>query len=150
MTETNPITGEVTEDIGMELVPLNLAALSEDELLEMFPTPMQAMGALIHARSTNARAPHALNAYRAKLRTAENAMRVTLAKVVRDLADEYPRANMTERRMLAHADERMIAAQDALDTAWLLYEFARDYAKAIAQDIEVLRSINANLRPEHR
>ena len=80
MTETNPITGEVTEDIGMELVPLNLAALSEDELLEMFPTPMQAMGALIHARSTNARAPHALNAYRAKLRTAENALLRCLQK----------------------------------------------------------------------
>lgn len=147
---TDTTTGEVTDGPGMELVPLNLAALSEEQLLELLPTPIQAAGALIHARTANARAPHALNEYRGKLRDAEKVLRVATAMAVRDLAVEYPRATLTERRMLAVVDERVISAQDAVDTAWLLYEFARDYAKSIAIDIEVLRSLNANFRDEHR
>jgi hypothetical protein len=146
----DPITGEVTEQPGMELVPLNLAALSEDDLLAMFPTPIQAAGALLHARAVNARAPHALNEYRGKLRSAERDLQLATAKTVRDLAGTFPRATLTERKMLAVEDERVRAAQDEFDTAWLLYEFARDYAKSIAQDIEILRSVNANFREEHR
>jgi hypothetical protein len=146
----DPITGEVVDEPSMELVPLNLAALDEDELIAMFPTPIQAAGALLHARHVNARAPHALNEYRTALVKAENMLRLALAKTVRDLATEYPRATLTERKLLAVEDERMKTAQDERDTAWLLFEFARDYAKAIAQDIEVLRSLNANFRTEHK
>lgn len=142
----NPITGEVEP---MELVPLNLAALNEDDLIAMFPTPIQASGALLHARHVNARAPHALNTYRSQLVTAEKHLRIAIALAMRDLAAEFPRASMTERRLLAAADERVVTAQDARDTAWLLLEFAKDYAKAIANDIDILRSINANFRQEH-
>lgn len=149
MTEVDPITGEVIDSPGMELVPLNLAALAEDELLALFPTPVQAAGALIRARAANARIPGALNEYRGKFRAAENAHKLALAKAVRDLAVEFPRATLTERRMLAVEDERVKAAQDDLDTAWLLFEFARDKAKAVTEDIDILRSINANFRQEH-
>ena len=148
MTEANPITGEVS-DAPMELVPLNLAALSEDELVAMFPSPIQAAGALIQARRVNARAPHALNEYRTQLMTAERELRIATALAVRDLVAEFPRSTITERRLLASDTERVNEAQEARDTAWLLLEFARDYAKAIAQDIDILRSLNANLRVEH-
>jgi hypothetical protein len=148
MTEVNEATGEVT-DAPMELVPLNLAALSEDDLLAMFPSPIQAAGALMHARQVNARAPHALNEYRTQLMTAERELRIATALAVRDLLAEFPRSNITERRLLAADTDRVKQAQEARDTAWLLLEFARDYAKAIAQDIDILRSLNANLRQEH-
>lgn len=148
--EANPLTGEVQERPGMDLVPLDLAALSEDELLAMFPTPVQAAGALLHARHVNARAPHALNEYRTQLQKAERSLQLAIAISVRELAIEYPRATLTERRMLAVAEPLVSNAQDARDTAWLLYEFARDYEKAIARDIEVLRSLNANFRTEHK
>lgn len=146
----DPITGELVDEASMELVPLNLSALSEDELLALLPTPIQAAGALVKAREVNARAPHALNAYRTALRTAERKLQIATALAVRDLAVEFPRTTLTERRMVAVAEDAVKAAQDEYDTAWLLYEFARDYAKAIAQDIEVLRSLNANFRREHQ
>lgn len=149
MTDVDPFTGEVAETPGMDLVPLNLAALSEDELLAMFPSPVQAAGALLKSRHTNARAPHALNEYREAMRKAERKLQLATAKTVRDLAAEFPRTTLTERKLLAVEDDRVIAAQDEYDTAWLMFEFARDYAKAIAQDIEVLRSLNANFRQEH-
>ncbi len=34
--------------------------------------------------------------------------------------------------------------------AWLLLEYARDYDRAIGRDIDILRSLNANFRGEHR
>src|SRR5690606_26698253 len=49
----NPVTGEVEEvEAGsvVEMVPLDLANLSEDELLAMFPSPVQVAGALMIAR----------------------------------------------------------------------------------------------------
>lgn len=144
---TNASTGEVEP---LELVPLNLAALSEDDLLAMFPSPVQASGALLQARAVNARAPHALNEYRTALAAAERDLRIAIAKAIRDLAIEFPRSTLTERRLVAADDERVRDAQEARDTAWLLFEFTKDYAKAIAQDIDILRSINANFREEHR
>lgn len=144
----NPITGEVSE--SLELVPLNLAALDEDALREMFPTPIQAAGALIHARSVAARAPHALNVYRSALVTADRRLAIATALAVRDLQADFPRATLTERRMLATADPRVVEAQSARDEAWLLLEYARDYDRAIQRDIDILRSLNANLRGEHQ
>ncbi|MFB7843601.1 hypothetical protein [Microbacterium sp. NPDC056052] len=146
-------TGEVTDDApeSMELVPLNLAALSEDELLAVLPTPVQAAGALIRARETNARAPRALSRYRGILRKAQRDKKVALGRAVKDLRAEFPRATLTELRELAYgADERVIAALDAEDDAWLAFEYAKDFAAAIQEDIEILRSLNANFRGEHR
>src|SRR5690606_36937666 len=84
----NPITGEVSE--SLELVPLNLAALDEDALRELFPTPIQAAGALIHARSVAARAPHALNVYRSALVSADRKLAIATALAVRDLQADFP------------------------------------------------------------
>lgn len=149
MSETvNPITGEVSD--ALELVPLNLAELDEDALLALFPTPIQAAGALIHARQVSSRAPAALNAYRSALVAADRKLAVLTAVAVQGLRAEQPRAALTELRMIAAADPRVIEAQDARDEAWLLLEYARDYDRAIQRDIDILRSLNANLRTEHK
>lgn len=148
-------TGEVTEDgaaaAGMDMVPLNLAALSEDELLAMLPTPVQCAGALQYARQVAARAPKALNELRTTLTARERELTIAVAIGARDLLTEYPRLPMSERRDIARAtDDRVSAAQEARDTAWLLLEYARDYDRAIGRDIDILRSLNANMRGEHR
>ncbi|GAB6857317.1 hypothetical protein [Microbacterium xylanilyticum] len=141
----------VVEDAPMELVPLNLSALSEDELLAMLPTPVQCAGALQYARQVAARAPKALNELRRTLAERERELTIALAKGARDLLTEYPRMPMTERRDLARAeDTRVREAQEARDEAWLLLEYARDYDRAIGRDIDILRSLNANFRGEHR
>ena len=140
----------VVEDAPMELVPLNLAALSEDELLAMLPTPVQCAGALQYARQVAARAPKALNELRTALAERERELTIVLAMGARDLLSAYPRMPMTERRDLARAeDSRVTKAQESRDEAWLLLEYARDYDRAIGRDIDILRSLNANMRREH-
>lgn len=151
----NPITGEVEdEDVlpgtNQALVPLHLDALSEDELLARFPTPVQAAGALLYARAVARRAPAALKKYRTEWKAAQKELTIATALAARDLLTEYPRLPMGERRDLARAtDPRTMAASDALDDAWIALEYARDYDRAIGRDIDILRSLNANLRGEH-
>lgn len=152
---TDPTTGEVleTDEVAesMELVPLNLAALDETALLAMFPTPVQAAGALIWARQANNRAPKALATYRAKLRRAQRDKKIAVGLAVKALREDFPRATLTELRELAYgADDRVIRSLDAEDDAWLAFEYAKDFAAAVKEDIELLRSINANFRGEHR
>lgn len=149
----NFTTGEVEDDdpTGMDLVPLNLAALNEDELIALLPTPVQCAGALQYARQAAARAPKALNELRHALADRERELTIALAVASRDLLAKYPRMPMTERRDLARAeDDRVRTAQEARDSAWLLLEYARDYDRAIGRDIDILRSLNANMRGEHR
>ena len=147
----DPVTGEVEESPGVDLVPLNLAGLDEAELLALFPTPVQCAGALIKARAMVARAPAVLNEYRTALTVAERDLTIAVAKGARDLLDEYPRMPMTERRDLARAtDDRVLAAQEARDTAWLLLQYAKDKKDALFEDVGILRSLNANFRGEHR
>lgn len=150
----NPITGELYEEYepgqDIELVPLNLSGLDEDAILAMFPTPMQAAGALLYARQVAARAPAALNKYRTALKRAEKDLTIAIALGAERLLETYARMPMTERRDLARAtDERVIAAEAARDTAWLQFEYAKDFDRAVGRDIDVLRSLNANLRGEH-
>lgn len=152
----NPLTGEVEETETMPgtdaaLVPLNLSRLSEEEILAMFPTPVQAAGALLQARAVSLRAPAALDAYRRKLKEAERELTIAVALGAQALLAEYPRLPMSERRDLAKAtDSRVRRALEDRDTAWLELEYARDYERAISRDIDILRSLNANLRGEHR
>ena len=149
-------TGEVRDDeqfpgTDVTLVPLNLAGMSEEQILELLPTPTQAAGALIYARAVSMRAPKALDERRRALKAAERELTIAVALGAQALLTEYPRMPMTERRDLARAtDSRVKAAQEAVDEAWLLLEYARDYEKAISRDIDILRSLNANLRAEHR
>lgn len=149
-------TGEVDDaetfpGTDSHLVPLNLRAMNEDELLALLPTPTQAAGALVMAREVNGRAPAALDRFREALLKAENELRIAIALGAEELLQIYPRLSMTERRDLARATyDRAIRAQAARDTAYLQLEYARDFEKMIGRDIDILRSLNANLRGEHR
>lgn len=152
----DPITGEVIEQptfagTEVDLVPLNLASMSEEEIIALLPTPIQAAGALTYARRVSLRAPKALDERRRALKAAERDLTIAVALGAQTLLTEYPRMPMTERRDLARAtDSRVKAAQEAADEAWLLLEYTRDHERAIARDIDILRSLNANLRAEHR
>lgn len=152
----HPITGEVEESgtfpgTDVELVPLNLAQLDEDAIAAMFPTPAQAAGALLYSRQVASRAPAALNSYRTALKKAEKDLAIAVALGAEKMLETYPRMAMSERRDLARAlDPRVKVAEEARDTAWLLLEYARDYDRALGRDIDILRSLNANLRGEHR
>lgn len=152
----NPLNGEVEDaetfpGTDIELVPLNLAHLDEDAIAAMFPTPAQAAGALLYSRQVASRAPAALNGYRTALKRAERDLTIAIALGAERMLETYPRMPMTERRDLARAtDPKVKAAETARDEAWLLLEYARDYDRAIGRDIDILRSLNANLRTEHR
>lgn len=149
-------SGEVLEDAetfpgtDAHLVPLNLAGMDEDRLAALFPTPAQAAGALIMAREVSGRAPAALSRFREGLLRAENELRIAIALGAEELLTIYPRMSMTERRDLARVtNDRASKAQAARDDAWLQLEYARDFEKAIGRDIDILRSLNANLRGSH-
>jgi hypothetical protein len=147
--EVDPVTGEVIDTPeNMELVPLNLAALDEHAIAHLLPTPGQIHAALIIARGKNAKAPAVLSQYRGKLKKAETTLKIQLGLAVKLLREDFPRATLTELRDLAYSDERVRAAVDARDDAWLMFEYAKDFAGMIAEDIEILRSINKNLRSE--
>ena len=147
--DVDPVTGEIIDaPENMELVPLNLAALDEDALAHLLPTPGQIHGALLIARGKNAKAPSVLSKYRGALRKAETNLKIQLGLAVKLLREDFPRATLTELRDLAYGDDRVRAAVDHRDDAWLMFEYAKDFAGMIAEDIEILRSINKNLRGE--
>jgi hypothetical protein len=137
--------GTVTEG-AVDLVPLNLTLLNEDELLAMFPTPVQCAGALLMARQMIAQAPAVL---------AERSKAVKDAKrnliVARGYARQRAAGRDAEtRRLVAESDADVLIAWEAIDTAELALEYARERRKSLSEDIEILRSLNANFRGEHR
>ena len=148
MTEfINRETGEVVER-PLEVVALDIAALDEQELAQLFPTPVQASGALLKARQAVARAPYALRQAKEKLREKERDLKVAIARTTLELADSHPNLSVSERTRLAEADPRVIEAREEQDVAWLALEYARDWDKALGRDVELLRSVNANMRAE--
>ena len=142
--DADPTTGTVVAvPDGFDAVPLNLAVLDEDWLLQWTPTRAQIVGALSIARAKTLAAPGALDGYRRKLSDAKREQKVAIGLAVQRLRVEHGhRATRTELVDLAHAiDERVIAADDAVDTAWLLFEYAKDFANAIERDVSLIQSI---------
>lgn len=140
----DPTTGTVVSiPAGFDTVPLNIAVLDENWLLQWTPTLPQIVGALAMARAKNLMAPAALDDYRRKLRKAEREKNIAVGLAVHRMREEFGnRPTMTELRDLAFAlDDRVIAAADAYDTAWLEYEYAKGFADAVATDVTLLQSI---------
>ncbi|MEB0286186.1 hypothetical protein QN355_06435 [Cryobacterium sp. 10S3] len=143
----NTATGEVGvagSDVG--LVTLDMAALSEDDLLAMFPTPVQAAGALLLARRLIAQAPEVINGRSKALKDAKRQLLI---------AKGYARQRASgrtaeDRRVEAEADAEVITAGEWVDTCELLLEYARERRKSLSEDVEILRSLNANFRQEHK
>lgn len=142
----HPETGEVIDPTpSVDLVPLNLAGLDEDELVHLFPTPVQCAGALLQARTAIARAPEIL---------ASRSKAVKDAKRLLAAARGYARAraegrDMETRRLVAESDADVIQAWEHLDVCELALEYARERRKSLSEDIDILRSLNANFRGEH-
>ena len=63
-----------------------------------------------------------------------------------------PAAEMRSQRKFAldPSNANAECARDARGRPSLLLEYARDYDRSIGRDIDILRSLNANLRGEHR
>lgn len=141
----HPETGEVIDPTpSVDLVPLNLAGLDEDELVHLFPTPVQCAGALLQARTAIARAPEIL---------ASRSKAVKDAKRVLAAARGYARLraegrDMETRRLVAESDADVIQAWEHLDVCELALEYARERRKSLSEDIDILRSLNANMRSE--
>lgn len=141
----NTATGEVLGE-ELQLVPLDLASLSEEELLAKFPSPVQAAGALLIAREHLRTAPAIINARSAALKAAKRSL-----LVARGYAMQRAEGRTAEvRRAIAESDPDVITAWEFIDTCELALEYAREVRKSLSEDIDILRSLNANLRPEHR
>ena len=138
-------TGAVAES-GVELVPLDLAAMNEDELLELFPSPVQCAGALLKARRMIAQAPAVLAA---RSKAVKDAKRNLI--VARGYARQRAVGRDAEtRKLVAESDADLVQAWEAIDVAELALEYAREMRKTLSEDIEILRSLNANFRGEHQ
>ena len=138
-------SGAVTEQ-GVELVPLNLTTLDEDELLQLFPTPVQCAGALLKARALIAHAPAVLAA---RSKAVKDAKRNLI--VARGYARQRAVGRDAEtRKLVAESDADVLQAWEEIDVAELALEYAREMRKTLTEDIEILRSLNANFRGEHR
>lgn len=138
-------SGTVTEQ-GVELVPLNLTTLDEDELLKLFPSPVQCAGALLKARAVIAQAPAVLAA---RSKAVKDAKRNLI--VARGYARQRAVGRDADtRKLVAESDADVLQAWEAIDVAELALEYAREMRKTLTEDIEILRSLNANFRGEHR
>lgn len=149
--DADPTTGQVVAiPEGFDTVPLNIAVLDEHWLIQWTPTLAQIIGALSMARAKNLLAPAALDGFRRKLRKAEREKNIALGLAVHRMREEFGnRPTMTELRDLAYAlDDRVIAAADAYDTAWLEYEYAKGFADAVATDVTLLQSIAKKMKEE--
>lgn len=149
MTETvNPVTGEVEDAPSvLELVPLDLVNLSEDDLIAMFPSPVQVAGALQIARARIGHAPGVLKDLSKAVKTAKRDLLIAKGKAYRDARQAG--FNITDARNYAEVDGPVIGAREAVDDAELELEFGRDLRKSLTTDIDILRSLNANFRAEH-
>jgi hypothetical protein len=149
----NPVTGEVDEWQGDDpasgvLVPVHLADLDEDGIAQALPSPYQVERALIESRTRIGRSANVVRDASTKVR--ESKRDLVLAKA---LARETARASGTYRteKDLAAAvelDDTVQQAYDAMHEAIAAYEYARLLRSSLWKDIEVLQSINANMRQE--
>lgn len=147
MNDIDPMTGEVVQR-PLEVVAVDIAALDEQELAQLFPTPVQAAGALLKARQAVARAPYALRKAKEKLRAAERDLKLAIARATLELAEQFQGMSVSERSKLAEADARVVDTRETADMAWIELEYAKDWDRALGRDVELLRSVNANMRAE--
>jgi hypothetical protein len=150
----NPITGEVEEwspkaEDASEgvLMPMNLAAMSEQEIQQMLPSALQMEGALLISRSRLGRAPQFLREQRERVKAAKRALIIARGYAFVRTAGTGSEAH---RRALASVDQAVLDAQDLVDTQELTLEYALDLWAALRKDVDILRSLNANVREERK
>ena len=148
MPTADPVTGEFRDEGEIALVPLNIADLDEDALRELLPTPVQAAGALVIARERLANAPGALNSLAATVRQRKRELTVARGYAFRDLRSEG--FSQMESKIRAESEPEVLKAAEALDDAELAMQYGQDLKWVLGKEVELLRSLNANVREEHR
>lgn len=143
MTMVNEQTGELAD---IQLVPLGLSDLDEDELLKMFPSPVQCAGALLIARRHLAEAPAVINERSRRLKAAKRMLIVARGYALKQVEGRTAEI----RKAVAEAEPNVITAWEHIDECELALEYAREVRKSLSEDVEILRSLNANFRTEHR
>lgn len=144
MPAADPQTGEVVE---LALVPLDIARLNEEELHQMFPSPVQVAGALLIARERISRAPAALEDLASKVKAAKRDL--TIARGTAFVTARKAGYTIADARAYAEIDDATTTAQEAVDTAELALEYGRELRRTLTTEIDILRSLNANFRQEH-
>ena len=154
----NPVTGEVEEnwrptnidaDAGV-MVPLNLRQLSESDVVQAFPTAGELEQALLASRVRLGRAAPFLNAQSEVLKKAKRDL--VVAKAVARHKTREAGLFKTEKDVDAAFDRDRIVYQAIVrvDDAALKLEYARELKSSLHADIEILRSLNTNMRNEVR
>ena len=64
------------------------------------------------------------------------------------VVDAFARFRITDARLFSDVDGPVVEAREAVDDAELELEFGRDLRKSLTTDIDILRSLNANVRAE--
>lgn len=143
-------TGEVVDEQApaLEIVPLNIADLDEESVAALFPTPRQAVGALLIARERIREAPavlqgrsQALKQSKRKLLVAQGMAFVALRQQGRTIADARAARDI--------ADDVQKAMEDA-DVAELSLEYAREARRTLEVEISMLQTLVRYLTGEHR
>jgi hypothetical protein len=154
----NPITGEVEEGwrpsnedaAAGVLVPLNLGQLSEEMVHQAFPTAGQLEQALLASRTRIGRSGDYIVEQSKDLKKAKRDL-IVAKGVARGTVRESG-IYKTEKDVDAAVDRDpgVYRAMVRVDDAALRLEYARELKSALYLDVEILRSLNSNMRSETR
>jgi hypothetical protein len=156
--QVNPITGEVEEhwnstdedaDAGV-MVPLNLNALSEHDVVQAFPTAGQLEQALLQSRVRLGRAAPFLTKQSENLKTAKRDLVVAKAVARGNARDSALYKTEPDISAAVDRDPLVYRAIVRVDDAAVKLEYARELKSSLHVDIDILRSLNTNMRNEVR
>jgi hypothetical protein len=154
----NPVTGEVEEnwrpenddaDVGV-MVPLNLRLLSESDVVQAFPTAGELEQALLASRVRLGRAAPFIVKQSESLKKAKRDL--VVARAVSRQNTREGGLFKTEKDVDAAIDRDTLVyrAVVRVDDAAMKLEYARELKSSLHADIEILRSLNTNMRNEVR
>jgi hypothetical protein len=154
----NPITGEVEEtwhasnddaDDGV-MVPLNLNALSEHDVVQAFPTAGQLEQALLLSRIRLGRSAPYLSEQSEQLKKAKRDLIVAKAVSRGNARDSGLYKTADDISAAVDRDTLVYRAIVRVDDAAVKLEYARELKSSLHADIDILRSLNTNMRNEVR
>lgn len=148
----NAITGEVDDwEAGDDptegvLLPTNLADLEDDAVAQAFPTPVEIEAGLVRSRTRIGRSVRVIKHQVERVRVAKRALLVARASARQDARA----AGGTEKDIAAaiDLDDTVREALAEVDDAAVALEYARQLKSGLYLDVEILRSLNSNVRSE--
>lgn len=141
-------TGEIRDDApDLALVPLHIAELDEEALASLFPTPQQAVGALIIARERLREAPAVLQQRSSDLKQAKR--RLIVAQGMSFVALRREGRTIADARAERDVAPEVQRAQEQVDTCDLALEYAREVRRTLEVEISMLQTLVRYLTGEH-